>query len=58
MKLNTKALNTAWLPNQDGFVFAANMKDGTTVTKTVVKNEKGLHMVEDFENIVSWSRIK
>lgn len=56
-KLNTKALPTAWLPNQDGFTFMANMKNGTIEQKKVFKNEEGLHMVEDYQNIQSWFKI-
>lgn len=57
-KINLKALNRANLPNTDGFTFMANMVDGSTQQKTVVKNEHGLHLVEDFQNILSWYRIK
>lgn len=57
-KLNTKALPTAWLPNQDGFTFVANLKNGTQEIRKVFKNEQGLHMVEGYQDILNWSRIK
>jgi hypothetical protein len=57
-KFNPKAISRALLPNTEGFTFMATMKDGSIQRKKIVKDEQGLHDVEDFTNIESWFRIK
>ncbi len=42
------------IPNKEGFEFIAVMQSGDLVQSKVTKNEKGLHTVKDFAQIIGW----
>lgn len=39
------------IPNKDGFKLEVALRDGTTVTTKVVRDERGLHRLDSADNI-------
>jgi hypothetical protein len=54
MKTKEHIKDLSLLPNIEGFKFIAVMKNGNLRWSTVQKNEKGLHRVVDFNEMIGW----
>ena len=44
----------AEIPNVEGFEFIGVLNDGSCVDCVVRKDDKGLHYIDNFKNIIGW----
>ena len=53
--LKDKIINSKeYLPNIEGFKFISLHKDGSLTECIVKKDEKGMHYIDNYEDIIGW----
>ena len=58
MKTKKHIQNLSLLPNIEGYKFIAVMKNGNLRWSTVQKDEKGLHRVNGFNEMIGWYELR